>query len=377
MPKRYSPIERLGVNETERIVLKELVWIFREQPVVDVGIDALIEQVKDGNPTGKFLAVQIKTGESHFSLSKEKVIFYPTNVHCNYWLSTDIPMILIAHLPKGEKTYWQYISWDNIQKTKKGGWKLEIPKEQELNKNAKRELSRILSKKGKRNIIVDLYTGKMTSESVFNANENIDFMKETTICINNIKEIVDTFQEKHLDFYNNLIKASDINSLELKICKMKSIINVFVKKIDIYSERLEREVYLYSKCHAIAIYAYEHTILFNYLLSQDKDELESMIKILTDLHDSAKDSLAFVKSIQVNKLNLPDKHPVLREAKLILENAISRFDETRKRMTTEFHAGNTIITEVIEHIKEILESINKGQDIGLHLPKDILQYLNA
>lgn len=377
MLKRYSPTERLGVNETERIVLKELVWIFREQPIVDVGIDALIEQVKDGNPTGKFLAVQIKTGESHFSLSKEKVTFYPTDVHCNYWLSIDIPMILVAHLPKREKTYWQYISWDNIQKTKKGGWKLEIPKEQELNKNAKRELSRILSKKGKRNIIVDLYKGEMTSESVFNANENIDFMKETTICINNIKEIVDTFQTKHLEFYNNFNKAFDINNLELKICKIKSIINVFVKKIDIYSERLEREVYLFSKCHAIGVYACEYTMIFNYLLSRNKDELESIVLYLKGLHDSAKDSLTFVENIQVNELNLPDKHPVLREADFTLRNAISRFDETRKLIKTEFHAGNTIITEVIEHIKEILESINKGQDIGLHLPKDILQYLNA
>ncbi|MCI5207824.1 MAG: DUF4365 domain-containing protein [Candidatus Electrothrix sp. ATG2] len=312
MPKRYSPTERLGVNETERIVLKELVWIFREQPIVDVGIDALIEQVKDGNPTGKFLAVQIKTGESHFSLSKEKLIFYPTDVHYNYWLSTDIPMILVDHIPEREETYWQYISRDNIQKTKKGGWKIEIPKKQELNKNAKRELSRILSKKGKRNIIVDLYKGEMTSESVFNANENIDFMKETSICINNIREIAETFRLKHLEFYGNFEKSFEINSLELKIYKIKSIINVFAKKIDIYSERLEREVFLYSKCHAIATYACEHATLFNYLLSRNKVELESIIISLTEEHDSTKDSLTFVESIKVNELNLPDEHPVLK-----------------------------------------------------------------
>ena len=159
--------------------------------------------------------------------------------------------------------------------------------------------------------------------------------------------------------------------------KIKSIINVFVKKIDIYSERLEREVYLFSKCHAIGVYACEHTILFNFLLSRNKNKLESVIITLTELHDSAKDSLTFVETIQVNEINLRNKHPVLREADFTLRNAISRFDETRKLIKTEFHAGNTIITEVIEHIKEILESINKGQNIGLHLPKDILQYLES
>ncbi len=58
---RYNKTERLGVIETDRIVTKEIDWIFREQPIVDVGLDAIIEQSEDGNPTGKFLAVQIKS----------------------------------------------------------------------------------------------------------------------------------------------------------------------------------------------------------------------------------------------------------------------------------------------------------------------------
>ncbi|WP_461491568.1 DUF4365 domain-containing protein, partial [Pontibacter sp. HJ8] len=39
---RYSSTERLGVIATDTIVTKDLGWIFREQTIVDVGIDALI-----------------------------------------------------------------------------------------------------------------------------------------------------------------------------------------------------------------------------------------------------------------------------------------------------------------------------------------------
>ncbi|WP_185965592.1 DUF4365 domain-containing protein, partial [Flavobacterium zepuense] len=63
---RYSNIERLGVIETDRIITKELGWIFREQPITDVGLDAIIEQVENGEPLGKFIALQIKTGEGNF-----------------------------------------------------------------------------------------------------------------------------------------------------------------------------------------------------------------------------------------------------------------------------------------------------------------------
>ena len=69
---RYARTERLGVIETDRIITKEIGWIFRERPIVDVGLDAIIEQSEDGNPKGKFLAVQIKTGKGNFQVSEKK-----------------------------------------------------------------------------------------------------------------------------------------------------------------------------------------------------------------------------------------------------------------------------------------------------------------
>lgn len=230
MPDRYSPTERIGVNETERIVLSELVWIFRQQPIVDVGIDALIEQVEDSKPTGKFLAVQIKTGKSHFSVSKEYLTYYATNVHYNYWTSLDIPIILVAHIPESNETYWQEISKENFRKTRKGNWKIKIPQKQKFKKEAKSRLCSILSKNGKRSIAVELYEGRMTSESIFDANEYMDFSSETTLCINNINELGSEFRTKQIGFLSNFTKACNLDNLELKICKIRSIIKVFAKK---------------------------------------------------------------------------------------------------------------------------------------------------
>jgi hypothetical protein len=45
---KYSKTERVGVNAVERIVINDLGGIFREQPILDFGIDAQAELVEDG-----------------------------------------------------------------------------------------------------------------------------------------------------------------------------------------------------------------------------------------------------------------------------------------------------------------------------------------
>ena len=47
---RYSSIEREGVNAVESVFIK-FGWIFREQTIVDVGIDAQVEVCENGKPS--------------------------------------------------------------------------------------------------------------------------------------------------------------------------------------------------------------------------------------------------------------------------------------------------------------------------------------
>lgn len=52
-------------------IFEEHDFIFREEAIEDYGIDAIIEAKEDGVPSGKLIAVQIKSGESYFSMQDE------------------------------------------------------------------------------------------------------------------------------------------------------------------------------------------------------------------------------------------------------------------------------------------------------------------
>lgn len=131
---RYDPTERIGLNVVERIVIEDLGWIFREQPIADMGIDAHLERVQDGKPDGKLLALQIKTGLSHFSERTDSFRYYGKLVHLDYWTGHSLPVVLIAHIPEDEQTLWQVINEDTVIRTKKG-WKVDIPKVNVLGKD--------------------------------------------------------------------------------------------------------------------------------------------------------------------------------------------------------------------------------------------------
>lgn len=133
---KYNPTERIGVNKAEEIIVNKLGWIFREQPIVDMGIDAQIETVSNGVPSGKLIALQIKTGNSHFRIKDDGLIFYGSLSHLEYWLNHSLPVFLIAHLPTENETYWQYIVKDRIERTATR-WKTKIPFEQVFDKTSK------------------------------------------------------------------------------------------------------------------------------------------------------------------------------------------------------------------------------------------------
>lgn len=124
---RYSPTERIGVNAVESITIKDLGWIFREQMIVDMGIDAHLELVEDGIPTGKLVAVQIKTGLGNFHVGESSLTYYIEKAHRDYWVNHALPVILVAHLPETNETLWVPIDDNNVEETPKK-WKVTIPR---------------------------------------------------------------------------------------------------------------------------------------------------------------------------------------------------------------------------------------------------------
>ena len=140
---RYSTTERLGILAVDTIATREFKWIFREQTVLDMGIDAHLETVDDGAPTGRLIALQIKTGASYFDeQSATSIVFRGKNTHLEYWTKHALPVVVILHDPEKNESYWEVVTTKRVVKTE-NAWKLDIPKKQAFDVSSMKSLSQI------------------------------------------------------------------------------------------------------------------------------------------------------------------------------------------------------------------------------------------
>lgn len=124
-------IERIGVSKLAAL-FSQAGWTFREQPIKDYGVDAQVEIVSKDSPTGKLIAIQIKSGLSYFSKQNKNVItFRPKERHVEYWLNHCLPVVLVLYNPDSDTFNWVKFDESLIAKTGKG-YKIEIPKNQVL-----------------------------------------------------------------------------------------------------------------------------------------------------------------------------------------------------------------------------------------------------
>jgi len=131
----FESLERIGVYALGLVLSREFEWIFREQPIADVGIDGQIELVVDKKVQGKLIAVQVKSGDSYLSNTKEGLVFYGKNKHLDYWLTHSLPVLLVVYTPSDEKLRWIDIRPDNVERTKKH-WKVIVPEANVFNKTS-------------------------------------------------------------------------------------------------------------------------------------------------------------------------------------------------------------------------------------------------
>ncbi|MGM9319694.1 DUF4365 domain-containing protein [Deinococcus aquaticus] len=120
---------RIGVNAVERIVIEELDWVFREQPIDDIGIDAIVEIFDDSRSTGILLGLQIKSGKSWFkeeTLTGDGFIYRASDPHYKYWNRLKIPVIILFHDPISREVYWIGIDEKIAESTGKN-WKITVP----------------------------------------------------------------------------------------------------------------------------------------------------------------------------------------------------------------------------------------------------------
>ncbi len=92
--------ERIGVNHVGEIAERNQ-WMFREQPIDDVGIDAHMELTEPTGESKQLLALQIKSRKSWFEEKKDNyIIFRDINERqYNYWTRNSLPSIVVLYNP--------------------------------------------------------------------------------------------------------------------------------------------------------------------------------------------------------------------------------------------------------------------------------------
>ncbi len=308
---RTNFTERIGVNETERLVIKNLGWIFREQPIVDVGIDAIIEQVNSGEPMGKFIAVQIKSGIGNFHKTDKGLTHYITNVHYNYWLNLNIPMILVAHLPNEDETYWIELNKRTFKKSKKR-WKIEIPFKQKLNENAIPFLEKITSEKNDRKF--DIYRGRIDSDDLEDITEDVKSINDATECINNITAILKA-QTKITN--NSTVQLSALNENPPNDFnkKIDNLYKSLAKSMNLSARRSEIEIELFSQLYSVGISAFEKIVInlnsVNLKFKQLGVDVNELYKVPEQMDGFIHGFIELRNAVN----NMPTKHSALKEAK--------------------------------------------------------------
>lgn len=126
-----NSIEREGVHHCGKIAAKNN-WMFREQPIDDIGIDAHMEFVDSSGKPKQLLALQIKSGASWFNEKKDNyVVFRDINERqYNYWTMNSLPCIIVLYNPDGNMCIWQKLTDKTIERTKGGagkGYFVKVP----------------------------------------------------------------------------------------------------------------------------------------------------------------------------------------------------------------------------------------------------------
>lgn len=142
MKRPTSLIERDGVNAVEHIFLNEFEWFFREQTISDHGVDAQIEELDvNHRPTGKLIALQIKTGASYFKKRGNDYVYSGELRHLEYWSNHSLPCYIILHNPVSGLTLWQKVE-RRLATISDDRWSIVIPATNVLDKAAKKYFER-------------------------------------------------------------------------------------------------------------------------------------------------------------------------------------------------------------------------------------------
>lgn len=96
--KRSAITAKEGINFIRSAVEAGGSLFIKIEQESDLGIDALIEFVKDERPLNKQIAVQIKSGASYYNPEAAECAF-PIGTHRTYWAAHPLPVFGLVYVP--------------------------------------------------------------------------------------------------------------------------------------------------------------------------------------------------------------------------------------------------------------------------------------
>lgn len=99
--------------------------------------------------------IQVKSGRGNVGENAEGFTYYMSNVHYEYYMRVEMPVVFVLYLPDDRIANWVLISQATLEATQTR-WKLSIPRNQLLNESSKPVFTEILD---------EFYTRKMASSS--------------------------------------------------------------------------------------------------------------------------------------------------------------------------------------------------------------------
>lgn len=103
--KKTNTTAKRGVNFVRTIVEDSECFFHKIEQESDLGIDAIIEFIKDERPLNKCIAIQIKSGPSYYN-SKNSECIIPIDSHREYWKNYPLPVFGIVYIPELKIGYW-------------------------------------------------------------------------------------------------------------------------------------------------------------------------------------------------------------------------------------------------------------------------------
>jgi hypothetical protein len=328
---RYTPTNDIGVAILKRCIPKELGWICREVAQPDVGIDATIEQVIDGNPTAKYISVQLKTGEGNIHIDRNgNFIYYIDKTHYDYWLSSSIPVILAYCNPEDETIYWELLKKRNIKRTKgEGNYKITISNTHLLNKDSLDEF----------NVIIDTYQTEfelpdMDEDDVCDIEYWNELLENCAETISNSRQVLDQLDVKYKRHIAQMAQFVELHKDGVD----KKIVDKHIAKhaksfkvaIDTCKMQFKSQIPIIAETHIEAIRLAEHAMTGGYHMP---------IEISTLLQE------------ELNK-----ETETIRGVKEKLTLAIERF-ENSSSPTIDLRRAESSFAQVLKDYSSELESI--------------------